>query len=108
MKNIQVIDGADNCTFSIFQATNAEFALLFPAEGQDLQFAEDLDAQALNALGPVWDRPIPKRDVQGIHGTLFYGFAGKRSHFPASKQEADWPADALNPAQRRRHVRGPR
>jgi len=28
MKNIQVIDGAANCTFSIFQATDEEFALL--------------------------------------------------------------------------------
>jgi|GEM_PF-2911166 len=30
MKNIQVIDGAQNCTFSIFQATREEFSLLFP------------------------------------------------------------------------------
>lgn len=31
MKNIQVIDGALNCTFSIFQATDGEFRLLFPS-----------------------------------------------------------------------------
>jgi hypothetical protein len=29
VKNIQVIDGAVNCTFSIFQATDQEFAVLF-------------------------------------------------------------------------------
>jgi hypothetical protein len=34
MKNIQVIDGALNCTFSIFEATDEEFALLFPEPGR--------------------------------------------------------------------------
>jgi hypothetical protein len=43
MKNIQIIDGAANCTFSIFQATEAEFSLLFPAAGQDIQYAEYLE-----------------------------------------------------------------
>jgi hypothetical protein len=42
MKNIQVIDGAKNCTFNIFRATDAEFALLFPEPGQEIQFADDL------------------------------------------------------------------
>jgi hypothetical protein len=42
MKNIQLIDGALNCTFSIFQATDEEFALLFPEPHQDIQYAEDL------------------------------------------------------------------
>lgn len=42
MKNIQVIDGALNCTFSIFQAFDEEFALLFPEAGQEIQYAEDL------------------------------------------------------------------
>lgn len=35
MKNIQVIDGAQNATFSVFQATDEEFALLFP-DGTDI------------------------------------------------------------------------
>jgi hypothetical protein len=42
MKNIQVIDGALNCTFSIFQATEEEFVLIFSEPGQDIQYAEDL------------------------------------------------------------------
>ena len=33
MKNIQVIDGAQNCTFSVFQATDPR---------QDIQYMEDL------------------------------------------------------------------
>jgi len=30
MKNIQVIDRADNCTYSIFGATDEEFESIFP------------------------------------------------------------------------------
>ena len=45
MKNIQIIDGALNCTFSLFQATDEEFQLLFPGELQDIQYAEDLFSQ---------------------------------------------------------------
>lgn len=41
MKNIQIIDGALNATFSIFQATEEEFAAIFP-DGQDMELAEDL------------------------------------------------------------------
>jgi len=45
MKNIQVIDGALNTTFSIFQATDEEVSLLFPEPRQGIQYAGDLDAQ---------------------------------------------------------------
>ena len=41
MKNIQIIDGALNCTYSLFQATDEEFALLFPEPRQDIQYAEE-------------------------------------------------------------------
>jgi hypothetical protein len=44
MKNIQVIDGALNSTFSIFQATDEEFALLFPEAGQDISLCGRLAA----------------------------------------------------------------
>lgn len=30
MKNIQIIDGAANATFSVFQATEEEYAAIFP------------------------------------------------------------------------------
>jgi hypothetical protein len=42
MKNIQIIDGALDCTYSLFQVTDEEFALLFPEPRQDIQYAEDL------------------------------------------------------------------
>lgn len=106
MRNIQVIDSADNCTFPIFQATGDEFAAVFPAPEQDIQFAEDSDETALKALVPVWERPIAKGSAKGIHGTLFYGFEEKRRHFPATKRERDWNPSALNHAQRRLHGSG--
>jgi hypothetical protein len=30
MKNIQIVDGAANATYSIFQATDQEFETIFP------------------------------------------------------------------------------
>jgi len=30
VKNIQIIDGAQNCVYDIFSATDEEFALVFP------------------------------------------------------------------------------
>lgn len=41
MKNIQVIDGALNCVYDVFAASDDDDALLFPA-GTDVAFAEDL------------------------------------------------------------------
>jgi hypothetical protein len=40
MKNIQIIDGAENATFSIFQATDEEFTLIFPRAGQNLELVK--------------------------------------------------------------------
>lgn len=102
VKNVQIIDGASNATFSIFQATDAEFASIFP-DGTDMELIEDLaarlgQAEAGRCLGPLWQRPILKRDAQGIHGTLFYDNADRE--IPATKREVDWDPSSLNPAQR--------
>jgi hypothetical protein len=105
LKNIQIIDGALNATFSIFQATEDEFAAIFPADGQDIELIEDFiercgKKQAGRILGPIWERPILKRDAQGIHGTLYYEYAHRRQYLPATKREVDWDDDAINSAQR--------
>ena len=42
MKNVQVIDGADNCTYSIYAFTDGEFLKIFPAARQDVEFIEDV------------------------------------------------------------------
>ncbi|MEM7171316.1 MAG: hypothetical protein AAF530_14180 [Pseudomonadota bacterium] len=105
MKNIQVFDRALNATFSIFQATEEEFFAIFPEQGQDIEFAEDFfervgDRIAAEVLGPIWDRPILKRDAMGIHGSLFYEFHDQKDFFPASKREFDWDDSSINQAQR--------
>ena len=41
MKNIQVIDGASNCSYDIYAVTEEEFHVLFPDAGQDIEFIED-------------------------------------------------------------------
>jgi hypothetical protein len=101
VKHIQVIDIGDNCTFPIFSATDAEFRFIFPVDGQDLQFAEDLLETAFDALKSIWEKPVSMSKAIGIHGTLFYEFAEKRHHFPTTLREVDWNPSSINSAQRK-------
>jgi hypothetical protein len=76
-KNVQIIDGATNCTYSIYAFTDEQFALPFREEGQDVEFTEDVTGrlspeQQERAFSGAWTRPVRKPDTQGIHGTLFY------------------------------------
>ena len=106
MKNIQIVNGALNATFSIFQATEEEFAAIFPGDGQDMEIIEDFvariggDAQTGRFFAPIWERPILKRDAHGIHGTLYYDYEERRRFLPASKREVDWDDLSINYAQR--------
>lgn len=102
MRNVQIIDGASNATYSVFQATDDEFAAIFLG-GRDMEKIEDLidrlgDDEAARVLAPLWSRPILKRDVSGLHGTLFYD--NERRLLPASKREVDWDEQSINAAQR--------
>jgi hypothetical protein len=104
MKNIQIIDGATNATFSLFQATDEEYAAIFP-NGRDMELVEDLierlgDDVANRVLTPLWSRPLLKRVAAGIHGTLFYDNEHRREHIPQSKREVDWDSSSINQAQR--------
>jgi hypothetical protein len=93
LKNIQIIDDADNATFSVFQANDDEFNQIFPT-GQDMEISEDFvhrvgEAQANVIFNAIWERPILKRDVNGIHGTLYFGRQSRRQHMPPSKREVE-------------------
>lgn len=106
LKNIQIIDRADNATFSLFQVTEEEFAAIFPGEGQDMELIEDFieragEEETVRILSPVWERPILKRDAQGIHGMLYYEYADRKRYLPTSKREVDWDDSSINFAQRR-------
>ncbi len=96
MKNIQIIDGADNAVFDIFAATEEEFSLIF-VEGHDVAFIDEVMARGRQSgLGDVfdkiWARRVPKRDAMGIHGILFYGLDHKKQYYPTRKDE-----EACNP-----------
>jgi hypothetical protein len=96
MKNIQVIDGAENCVYDIFQATDQEFSLIFP-DNQDIAFfgevAEREDTNELNLVfASIWKRRIPKAQANGIHGTLFYELENKMQYYPTRRDE-----EASNP-----------
>ena len=105
MKDVQIIDGADNATYSIFQATDEEFNQIFPQNGQDIEIVEDYvgrvgEAEASRTLSNLWERPVHKRDVEGIHGTLYYDYAEESKYLPKSKREIDRYEGQLNEAQR--------
>ena len=96
MKNIQVIDGAENSAYDVFAATEEEFALVFP-EGQDVAFIDEVTARAPKkpldeALARIWNRRIRKRDAMGIHGLLFYELERKKQYYPTRRDE-----EAVNP-----------
>lgn len=108
MKNIQVIDGAVNATFSIFQATDVEFAAIFPGRGQDIEVVEEYvnrvgEEEAKKTLSGLWERPIYKHDVQGIHGTLYYNWEEKAKYLPDSRREMD--RSGLNEPERALYAR---
>lgn len=89
MKHIQVIDAALNCTYSVFAVEDDEFELLFP-NGTDIEFNDDLfnrlgEAKASEILSRVWNRPVDKKYVVGIHGTLFYGMPYKKKYYPTKR-----------------------
>ena|ERR1700753_1427201 len=90
MKHIQVIDDALNCTYSIFAAEDDVFARLFP-DGTDVEFNDDLysrlgEAEASMLLTKIWEKPVDKKSVAGIHGTLFYGMPHKKKYYPTKRE----------------------
>lgn len=96
MKNIQVIDGAVNCVYDIFAATDEQFDLIFP-EGTNIAFIEDiverLDKKLLKkAFKNIWTRPVRKSEANGIHGIIFYGLIEKKEYYPTLRDE-----EAINP-----------
>lgn len=91
MKNIQVIDGAVNCVYDIFAATEEEFALIFP-QGQNIAFIDEVygrgNEAALNrAFEAIWTRRVAKAQAMGIHGQLFYDLEEKKRFYPTRRDE---------------------
>ncbi|NMG72924.1 hypothetical protein [Parazoarcus communis] len=96
MKYIQVIDGARNCVYDIFAATDEEFALVFPA-GTDVAFIDEVYAREHKelldaAFDEIWRRRVKKSESRGIHGLLFYELDEKKAYYPTRRDE-----EAVNP-----------
>lgn len=96
MKNIQVIDGAENSVYDVFAATDDEYALIFQA-GQDIAFIDEVCGRSKLdeldvAFRNLFARRVPKRAVMGIHGVLFYEMEHKKAYYPTRRDE-----DAVNP-----------
>ena len=92
MKNILVVDGAENCAFSVCRIDHADFAIVFPNPGQDVEFIEDLvgrigDARTAGVVQRSTTRRIHKRDAIGVHGTLFFGLPDRRKYFPNKRED---------------------
>jgi len=92
MKNILIIDGAQNCEYAIYAATDEEFDKIFPAMGQNVEFIEDLEGRIgddgiQSLMPPIWKREIKKPDVRGIHGTLFYQLYWKKKFYPTKNDQ---------------------
>lgn len=86
MKNIQVIDGAVNCAYEIFAATDEQFDLIF-SQGTDIAFVDEvLKRGSKNSLekafAEMWGRKVDKKSVMGIHGMLFYELDEKKPYYP--------------------------
>jgi hypothetical protein len=97
MKNIQVIDGADNCSYSIYIIDEKSFSLVFPDEDQNIEFIDDLierlgEEKVIEILNPIWKCLIKKNEMIGLHGTLFYGLQLKKKYYP-NKKESDLDQD---------------
>ncbi len=96
MKNIQVIDGAENTVYDIFAATEEEFLLMFP-NNTDIAFIDEVMKRGPKkklslALKNLWDRPVRKSEANGIHGILFYQLEYKKQYYPTHRDE-----EAMNP-----------
>jgi hypothetical protein len=91
MKNIQIIDGADNCVYDIYSATEDEFNLIFP-QGTDIAFIGEVydreNEEVLDlAFTEIWKRRIAKKDAMGTHGILFYENDHKMEYYPTRTDE---------------------
>lgn len=97
MKNVQVIDGALNCVYDIFAATEEEFALIFPS-GQDIAFIDEVyaaaaDAAALDkAFESLWTGGLPRRRRWASTASCFMGLTRKSATTPpdATKKRGTW------------------
>ena len=92
MKNIQVIDDALNCTYSIYEVDDASFSLLFPGKDQNIAFIEDIvsahgDEMAGKLVIKSTKTLVKKEIINGLHGTLFIGKSHMMAYYPNRRED---------------------
>jgi hypothetical protein len=92
MKNIQVIEPANNCAYDIFSCSDDDFIILFGVD--NVQFIEELSQKINNKkldeiLNRIWKNPIEKHKINGINGTLFFGFYEIKKKFYPDNRESN-------------------
>lgn len=87
MKNVLVIDGAENTCYDIFALTPKQYAMVFVQPGQDIEFIGNVkrDLQ-MKAFEGVWDRFVHYDLVRGIHGTVFWELEFKKKFYPNKRR----------------------
>ena len=91
MKNILIIDGADNCAYDVYTISDEDFFIIFPGEGQDVEFNSDLESRLgeegiIELHKRLWSKPVNKKEIVGLHGTIFYGLDNKKKYYPSKKE----------------------
>lgn len=97
MKNVQVIDDAINCSYSIYSMSDEDFSLFFPLPNQDVEFIEDVvkrlgKRKAGELVLRATATRVEKPKIRGLHGTVFFGLAREKRRFYPNKREQDMDA----------------
>ena len=92
MKNIQVVDGANNSIFEVYQVSDGIFEIVFP-DGNDVAFIGDVetlleDEYSNDFWQVLYQNKVNKKEILGIHGTLHLtGSNCLKKYFPSLKEE---------------------
>ena len=72
MKNVEVIDGALNSRFEIYEVSDADFERLFGTDQNEI-YLDDMGEAIQNDIdlwNRVYAREVDRTQVRGIHGIL--------------------------------------
>jgi hypothetical protein len=106
MKNIQVIYGALNSVFGIYEVPDDLFKVMFP-NGSDIGFTDEVDKAFRKRGGRrlwnvVYGHPVDKKRVRGIQGTLHLDTSPvSKKYFPTRKEADVWIGRSVSPERSR-------
>lgn len=87
-RNIQIVDGATNSTFDVFEISVEQYSILFP-NGSNVSFLDDfpLLEDDVDFWSNLYSNKLEKCKINGIHGTLHStGSYVEKKEFPNRKE----------------------